>query len=94
MFGAQAGRPLEYVERDWTAEPYSQGCFGAFMGPGAMSKFGGALRAPVGPIVWAGSETALVWPGYIEGAIESGERAARDVLHSHASDGAKNGAQD
>jgi monoamine oxidase len=31
-------------------------------------------------IHWAGTESATIWPGYMSGAIESGERAAREVL--------------
>ena len=80
LFGPEAANPIDYVERDWTAEPFSQGCYGAFMGPGTMSKLGSALREPIGPIHWAGSETATIWAGYIEGAIQSGERAASEVL--------------
>ncbi|KAA0021391.1 FAD-dependent oxidoreductase [Antrihabitans cavernicola] len=33
-------------------------------------------------IFWAGAETACEHAGYIEGAIESGERAARQVLEA------------
>jgi monoamine oxidase len=42
--------------------------------------FGEALRDPVGRIHWAGTETAFQWNGYMEGAVESGERAAREVI--------------
>jgi monoamine oxidase len=48
--------------------------------PGVLSRFGAALRAPIGRLHWAGSETATEWFGYMEGAIESGQRAAREVL--------------
>jgi monoamine oxidase len=48
--------------------------------PGALSRYGPALRAPVGRVHWAGSETAREWFGYMEGALESGERAAREVI--------------
>jgi monoamine oxidase len=41
---------------------------------------GRALTEPVGRIHWAGAETASRWSGYMEGAVESGERAAREVL--------------
>lgn len=41
---------------------------------------GPALRTPIGRIHWAGTETAERWSGYIDGAIESGERAAAEVL--------------
>ncbi|MBO2463246.1 FAD-dependent oxidoreductase [Actinomadura violacea] len=39
---------------------------------------------PVGDVHWAGTETAGEHAGYIEGAIESGERAAREVVESLA----------
>ena len=39
-----------------------------------------AIRAPVGPIHWAGTETATEWAGYMDGAIDSGLRAAGEVL--------------
>ena len=31
---------------------------------------------------FAGTETAIKWPGYMDGAVEAGERAAREVLHA------------
>jgi monoamine oxidase len=34
----------------------------------------------VGPIHWAGTETATEWNGYMDGAVQSGERAASEVL--------------
>uniref|UniRef100_A0A8C6XD45 Amine oxidase n=1 Tax=Naja naja TaxID=35670 RepID=A0A8C6XD45_NAJNA len=40
------------------------------------------LREPVGRIFFAGTETASEWSGYMEGAVQAGERAAREVLHS------------
>jgi monoamine oxidase len=50
------------------------------MAPGVWSDFGPALRAPVGRIHWAGTETAEVFNGYMDGAVRSGERAASEVL--------------
>jgi monoamine oxidase len=38
-----------------------------------------ALRAREGRLVFAGAHTALLWPGFIDGAVESGLRAAADV---------------
>jgi monoamine oxidase len=79
-FGDRAARPEHYVEQDWTAEQYSGGCYGAFATPGTLSRFGPALRRPVGPLHWAGTETATRWIGYMDGAIEAGQRAAAEVL--------------
>ena len=45
-----------------------------------ISFHGSVLRQPVGPIYFAGTETANEWSGYVEGGIEAGERAAREVM--------------
>ncbi len=77
--GDDARRPVAFVERDWGAEPWTRGCYGAHLPPGAWTQVGAALREPVGSIHWAGTETAERWCGYIDGAITSGERAAAEV---------------
>jgi monoamine oxidase len=79
-FGERALRPVEYIEKDWTAEEYSRGCYGGRMGTGVWTRYAQALREPVGRIHWAGSETSDVWNGYMDGAVRSGERAATEVL--------------
>lgn len=78
--GEQAAAPLAYVDRSWSAEPWTRGCYGAHLPPGAWTQLGTALRPPCGRIHWAGTETAERWVGYIDGAIESGDRAAAEVL--------------
>jgi len=78
-FGPQAGRPAEFLERDWSAERWSGGCYGAHAPPGVLTQFGPALRAPCGRIHWAGTETATVWAGYMDGALRSGERVAAEL---------------
>ena len=75
-FGPRAGSPTEFLERDWAAERWSGGCYGAHAPPGVLTQFGPALRDPCGRIHWAGTETATVWAGYMDGAIRSGERVA------------------
>ena len=79
-FGAQAAEPIEYLERDWMAEEFSRGCYGAHFTPGVWTAYGPALREPIGRIHWAGAECSPVWNGYMEGAIRSGESTADDVL--------------
>jgi monoamine oxidase len=78
-FGPEADQPIDYIERDWAAEEYSRGGYAGFATPSTLSRFGHALRAPIGALHWAGTETATRWIGYIDGAIESGRRAAREV---------------
>lgn len=80
LFGPEAERPTHYLDQDWIAETWTGGCSAGFTTPGALSRFGSTLREPIGRIHWAGSETASEWFGYMEGAIESGDRAAREVL--------------
>jgi monoamine oxidase len=73
---AHRKRASGYVERDWSAEPFTRGAYAALFPPGAWTQYGPALRNPAGRIHWAGSETASRWYGYIDGAIRSGEAAA------------------
>jgi monoamine oxidase len=83
-FGEQAAQPIEYVEQNWADEEYSRGCYAGFMAPGVWSSYGEALRQPIGRLHWAGTETATVWNGYMDGAIQSGERAASEILQTRA----------
>jgi monoamine oxidase len=79
-FGERAKTPREYVDKSWADDEWSRGCYAGYMPPGVWTSFGRALTAPVGRIHWAGTETSPVWNGYIEGALASGERAAREAL--------------
>lgn len=79
-FGDTAREPLSYSELDWSKEAYSQGGYSGLAGPGFLTTCGGALREPAGRIYWAGTETAAEWNGYMEGAVQSGESAAQEVL--------------
>jgi monoamine oxidase len=82
FFGPRASDPDAYLDRAWAEDEWSRGCYGGFLGPGAWTDHGAALRRPVGPIHWAGAETATVWNGYMDGAISSGERAAREAVEA------------
>ncbi|MEU2038502.1 flavin monoamine oxidase family protein [Nocardia niwae] len=78
-FGPRARTPIDYIEKDWAEEEYSRGCYGAFTTPGTLTRFGHALRPAIGPLHWAGTETATRWAGYIDGAAESGHRVAQEI---------------
>ena len=82
LFGRRATHPVQYVEKDWSAEPYSRGCYAGVFGPGAWTGYGRLLREPIGRLHWAGTETATRWMGYMDGAIQSGKRAAAEVMRS------------
>jgi monoamine oxidase len=38
------------------------------------------MRTPHGRIFFAGTEMAMRWKGYMDGAVEAGQTAARDVV--------------
>ena len=82
MFGPPAAGWTAYAECDWTAEPYSRGGPVGLMGPGTLGRLGHVLRRPEGRVHWAGTDTATVWNGYMDGAIQAGERAADEVYAS------------
>jgi monoamine oxidase len=79
LFGPRAGKPRELIEHDWSREVWTRGCYAGYFPPGVWSAYGRALRAPVAHIHWAGTETAEVFNGYMDGAVRSGERVAAEV---------------
>ena len=80
LFGAEARRARWYVDKDWNQDPYAGGCYTGVFAPGVMTSLGPALREPSGRLHFAGTEAATRWAGYMDGAIESGQRAAAEVL--------------
>jgi len=80
LYGPRAARPLEYAEQTWAEEEWSGGGPTSNFGPGGWTACGSALREPSGRLHWAGTETATVWSGYMEGALQAGERVAAEVL--------------
>jgi monoamine oxidase len=82
-FGPKALAPLGgmagYYEKLWNAEEFSGGGPTGVPTPGVLLEHGAAIRQPIGLIHWAGTETATRWSGYMDGAVESGERAAAEV---------------
>jgi monoamine oxidase len=80
FFGPEAETPRKFIESAWRGEKWSRGCPVAKYAPGVMLAHGDQLRAPVGRIHWAGTETSTYWNGYLDGAVRSGERAAAEVL--------------
>ena len=74
--------PINYVEKNWMEEEYSGGCYVSNFPPGTLTAFGPVLREPFLRTYFAGTETATHWAGYMDGAVEAGERAAREVLHA------------
>jgi monoamine oxidase len=79
-FGPRAGAPAQFIETAWWKEEWTRGCSMAHWSPGILTQYGALLRQPFGRIHWAGTETATVSYGAIDGAVRSGERAAATIL--------------
>ena len=77
-----ARQPLEVLYHDWTTDVWSQGCPCPVLPPGpkGILDLASALEAPAGYLHFAGTETSMVWRGYMEGAVRAGERAAEEVI--------------
>ncbi|WYZ43637.1 hypothetical protein EsH8_VII_000073 [Colletotrichum jinshuiense] len=81
--GIEVPEPVNIIEVEWTKEPWARGAPSPVMMPGTMmAQSGKAIRSSVGCVHFVGTETALVWKGYMEGAIRSGARGAQEVIDS------------
>ncbi|MEW2360080.1 flavin monoamine oxidase family protein [Spirillospora sp. NPDC029432] len=79
LFGEKAANPRSTAVQRWDNEVWSGGGPVGIAPPGVLTDFGAALRAPCGPVHWAGTETSGYWTGYMDGAVRSGERVAAEV---------------
>jgi len=84
-FGDRAATPTAVVQQHWEREQWTGGCPTANLTvPLGHARGPSVLRRAVGRLHLAGTETARQWRGYMEGAVESGERAAAEVLDRFA----------
>lgn len=90
MFGAAAPggtesipQPLQILEQEWVKEDWIEGAPNPIMALGALSQ-GGLVRIkePFMNVHFVGTETADVWRGYMDGAVRSGERGAREIIEA------------
>jgi monoamine oxidase len=69
---------LECAGHDWRHDPFSKETWAVFR-PGQITQYERPLREREGRLIFGGSHTALRWPGFIDGAIESGFRVAAEA---------------
>jgi monoamine oxidase len=72
------GRTLRTV---WDPNSGPKGSY-AFHPPGYLTSLGGVEAESEGPVHFAGEHTSREWQGFLNGAVASGERAAREVLRA------------
>lgn len=72
---------LEGIDHhDWDADPFARGAY-SYGGVGALPALTALRRPEAGTLFFAGEATAAQgWNGTVDGAIESGMRAARQIL--------------
>ncbi|HUE84728.1 MAG TPA: FAD-dependent oxidoreductase, partial [Vicinamibacterales bacterium] len=68
----------------WDDDPWARGGY-AYFDPGFDPLWRAWLARPAGPIVFAGEHTSIKYQGYMNGAIESGLRAAAEIGAMRAS---------
>jgi pseudooxynicotine dehydrogenase len=66
---------IDATAHDWLSDEFSRGTW-AIHRPGWYEHHHAAMRRPEGAVVFAGSDIANGWSGFIDGAIESGLRGA------------------
>ena len=79
---ASKGRVRYLGRHSWGADPFSGGAYAAWS-PGKVAAQRAAVRAPAGPVHFAGEHAATGAPG-MEGAIRSGEQAADAIIQTLA----------
>jgi monoamine oxidase len=80
LFGEKALTPIMYHDYSFSTNPWIGGCYSGFFTNGIYSRYGKHLAEPSGNIHWAGTETSTLFKGYMEGAVLSGERVAKEIL--------------
>ena len=69
---------LEVTGHDWMADPHSQETW-LIQQPNQLTRYFPAQQRSEGVLHFAGSDYANIWAGFIDGAIESGVRTAREI---------------
>lgn len=69
-------RPVQVVS--WQRDPFAGGAYASWR-PGMITRFANEMRKPVGRVHFAGEHTSVLQRG-MEGALESAERAALEIL--------------
>ncbi|KAF2681776.1 amine oxidase [Lentithecium fluviatile CBS 122367] len=81
-FGEEARNATDFVMQRWGLEEHIWGGPNAVAPPGMLGRYGESMREVVGGIHFAGAETNAYWAGYMDGAVRSGMRVAREILDS------------
>jgi len=70
---------------DWVSDPHTKATYCGYR-PDQLERFHGTVRLPEGRVFFASSDHGDGWRGFIDGAIGSGARTARQVSEQLARD--------
>lgn len=80
VFESQEAREIEeYLEKDWLTDRFTGGS-GGVAPAGVTTSYRHVIRQSLNRVHFAGTETATDWSGYMDGAIQSGWRASKEIL--------------
>jgi monoamine oxidase len=80
--GSAKAELVGWRQARWESDPWSRGGYAAF-DPAFKPALRAWLAQPCGRLFFAGEHTSTRWQGYMNGAVESGRRAAAEVLATH-----------
>jgi monoamine oxidase len=69
----------------WEHDPMARGGY-AYFDPAFDPSLRAWLALPCGRLFFAGEHTSVKWQGYMNGAVESGRRAAAEIAAVHRQD--------
>ncbi|KAL1874766.1 hypothetical protein VTK73DRAFT_185 [Phialemonium thermophilum] len=73
-------RPVEFFDQIWQHEVFSRGALAPVTAIGHLTKYAHVYGKPVGNLHFVGTEYSNDWKGYMEGALASGEKGAKEVI--------------
>jgi monoamine oxidase len=82
FLGSKQAELLASRQVVWEHDPWARGGY-AFFDPSYDPVLRAWLARPFGRIFFAGEHTSIRWQGYMNGAIESGRRAAAEIAAVH-----------
>jgi monoamine oxidase len=82
FLGANRARLVGSRQVVWEHDPHARGGY-AFFDPAFDPALREWLARPCGRLFFAGEHTSVKWQGYMNGAVESGRRAAFEVMATH-----------
>ncbi|GCF94090.1 monoamine oxidase [Enterococcus florum] len=81
-FGEPAKEYVTVKEAVWVNEPYYSGGYSDALRKDGLKDAAKILRNPYQGMVFAGTELAIGYPGFMEGAVRSGKAAVQELLGS------------